>query len=155
LIGKSPVQLTRHRKPIVDEDNLPDRIRKKPGVYFFSRKFGSKFEPFYIGETLTVRNRLKGHLNSKKIAFVLFDIDPDSPVKGGVRYFHFGYLKSGKGSIAKKRLKNRSTIPYSRRHREWSKVDQQEPRYRCYTLTDACREQESSCNLRKIRQSRD
>jgi hypothetical protein len=98
---QQPIQLTKHKKPLVDEDDLPDKIRAKPGVYFFSRRFGPNVEPFYIGETLNIRSRLKGHLNSKKIAFVLLDIDPKSQVKGGVRYFHYGYLRAGKGQNAK------------------------------------------------------
>ncbi|MGO9400578.1 MAG: hypothetical protein ACLP19_22460 [Xanthobacteraceae bacterium] len=48
---QQPIQLTRHKKPLVDEDDLPEKIGEKPGVYFFSRRFGTKFEPFYIGET--------------------------------------------------------------------------------------------------------
>jgi hypothetical protein len=42
---QQPIQLTRHRKALVSEDDLPDKIKGKPGVYFFSRRFGSKFEP--------------------------------------------------------------------------------------------------------------
>ena len=56
---QKPVQLTRHKKPLVDEDDLPNKIEDEPGVYFFSRRFGTKFEPFYIGETLKIRSRLK------------------------------------------------------------------------------------------------
>ena len=98
---QQPIQLTRHKKPLVDEDDLPEKIGEKPGVYFFSRRFGTKFEPFYVGETLNIRSRLKAHLNSKKIVFVLLDIDPKSQVKGGVRYFHYGYIRTGKGQNAK------------------------------------------------------
>ncbi|MGO9400579.1 MAG: hypothetical protein ACLP19_22465 [Xanthobacteraceae bacterium] len=29
------------------------------------------------------------------------DIDPKSQVKGGVRYFHYGYIRTGKGQNAK------------------------------------------------------
>jgi hypothetical protein len=78
---QQPIQLTKHKKPLVDEDDLPEKIAAKAGVYFFSRRFGVKFEPFYIGETLNIRSRLKSHLNSKKIAFVLLDIDPKSQVR--------------------------------------------------------------------------
>jgi hypothetical protein len=102
---QQPIQLTRHKKPLVDEDDLPEKIDEKPGVYFFSRRFGTKFEPFYIGETLKIRSRLKDHLKSKKIAFVLLDIDPKSQVKGGVRYFHYGYFRAGKGQSAKTCIK--------------------------------------------------
>jgi hypothetical protein len=102
---QKPIQLTRHKKPLVDEDDLPKKIAKKPGVYFFSRRFGTKFEPFYIGETLKIRSRLESHLKSKKIAFVLLDIDPKSQVKGGGRYFHYGYIRTRKGQNAKTCIK--------------------------------------------------
>ena len=102
---QQPIQLTRHRKALVSEDDLPDKIKGKPGVYFFSRRFGSKFEPFYIGETLNIRSRLKDHLKSKKIAFVLLDIDPRTEIKGGVRYFHYGYIRTKPGQDAKTCIK--------------------------------------------------
>lgn len=89
---QQPIQLTRHKKLLVDEDNLPDKIKDRAGAYFFSRRFGAKFEPFYIGETLHIRQRLKSHLKSKNISFILLDLDPKSEIKGGVRYFHYGYI---------------------------------------------------------------
>jgi hypothetical protein len=102
---QQPVQLTRHKKLLIDENNLPEKIKDRPGVYFFSRRFGKKFSPFYIGETLRIRGRLKSHLNSKNIAFVLLDIDPKSEIKGGVRYFHYGYFKTTSEAKAKTCIK--------------------------------------------------
>jgi hypothetical protein len=94
---QDPIQLTRHKKLLVDEDDLPEAVANQPGVYFFSRRFGDNFEPFYIGEAENVRGRLKNHLMSKKIAFALLGLDKHSPIKGGERYFHFGYIKKKKG----------------------------------------------------------
>jgi hypothetical protein len=47
-----PLQLTQHKKIILDPKDISDLIEARPGVYFFSRKFGSHFVPFYSGETL-------------------------------------------------------------------------------------------------------
>jgi len=102
-----PIQLTLNKKIIVDEDYLPDEIKNIPGVYFFSRKFGSNNLPFYIGETLTLRDRLKSHLGSTKIAYVLRGISSDKEIKNGTRYFHYGYLK---GNAAKPLTKRRLSI---------------------------------------------
>lgn len=103
-----PVQLTRFKKIIVDENDLPEAIEDTAGVYFFSRKHGRRYLPFYIGETLTFRQRLKGHLNWTKLADVLrgFDVgeDGDNRIKQGDRYFHYGYLITKKGQNKKKCL---------------------------------------------------
>jgi hypothetical protein len=100
-----PVQLTLNKKIIVDENELPDEIEDCAGIYLFSRKFGETKLPFYIGETLTLRSRLKTHLSSKKIADVLRGISSDKDIKNGTRYFHYGYLKGNASKpLTKKRL---------------------------------------------------
>ena len=86
---QKPIQLTYHKKIIVTEKYLSTVVEKRPGVYFFSRKFGNSFEPFYIGETTSVLGRLKTHLKSKDIAYALEELG-NTPIKAGVRYFHFG-----------------------------------------------------------------
>ncbi|WP_186208230.1 GIY-YIG nuclease family protein [Burkholderia gladioli] len=35
-----------------------------PGVYIFGRAYGKNVAPIYIGETLSIRGRIKSHLNS-------------------------------------------------------------------------------------------
>lgn len=35
-----------------------------PGVYIFGRQWGSGFEALYVGKSMNVRTRIKGHLNS-------------------------------------------------------------------------------------------
>jgi hypothetical protein len=100
-----PIQLTLNRKIIVDENELPEEVEDYPGIYFFSRKFGETKLPFYIGETLTLRSRLKSHLGSRKIADVLRGISADQDIKNGTRYFHYGYLKGNASKpLTKKRL---------------------------------------------------
>jgi hypothetical protein len=95
---QKPVQLTRGGRVIVDEKRLPESILAKPSVYFFSRKYGRYFPPFYIGETKNTRSRLKSHLQSKKIYAVLIGVAADdNQIRNGTRFFHFGYLKGGPG----------------------------------------------------------
>ena len=44
----------------VDFDELPNC----PGVYVFCRRYAGKVVPIYIGQTLSLCRRIKGHLNS-------------------------------------------------------------------------------------------
>jgi hypothetical protein len=44
---QEPIQLTRFRTIIVNKDALPEELENTSGVYFFSRKFGHKYVPFY------------------------------------------------------------------------------------------------------------
>ncbi len=88
---QEPIQLTYNKKIKVTIKELAETIESRPGVYFFSRKFGHAFEPFYIGETKSILGRLKSHLKNKDIAYALEGLG-GTPVKGGARYFHYGYL---------------------------------------------------------------
>jgi len=100
-----PIQLTKHKKIIIDPKELSELIEARPGIYMFSRKFGSYYLPFYIGETLSLQHRLKSHLKSAQIAFVLRGISGDKEIKKGTRHFHFGYLRGNfQKEGAKKRL---------------------------------------------------
>jgi len=94
---KAPVPLTLNKKIIVTDDDL-ERIDEVPGVYYFARSFGGKSKPFYIGETLTLRSRLKNHLGTAKIADILRSMNvPHAPeISNGPRSFHFAYLKANK-----------------------------------------------------------
>jgi len=101
------IQLTRNKELIVDAKKLPDEIQSRPGVYFFSRKYGKSKLPFYIGETVSIRGRLKNHLASAKIAFVLLGLKTEKVIANRARYFHYGYLK---GKANKKLMKKRLSI---------------------------------------------
>jgi hypothetical protein len=68
---KEPIQLTRHKKLLLEENYLLALVERLPGIYFFSRKRGNDFEPFYIGETKSVRGRLRHHWRSAAIKDVL------------------------------------------------------------------------------------
>ena len=40
------------------------KVSNLPGVYIFGRQWGSGFEALYVGKSMNVRARIKGHLNS-------------------------------------------------------------------------------------------
>lgn len=103
---QEPVQLTQHRNITINKDALPEQIDNVPGVYCFSRKFGKRYEPFYIGETLTLRARLKTHLGTTNLDHVLRELaDAPIQIKGGERYFRYGYYKSASIPKTKKCIK--------------------------------------------------
>jgi hypothetical protein len=94
---QEPVQVTRHKRMLFDKYSIPASIEDKAGVYFFSRVHGETIEPFYIGQSNTIRTRLKGHLGTAKITEVLREVEEVRTVRKGTRYFSFGYLTPSKG----------------------------------------------------------
>jgi hypothetical protein len=94
---QEPVQITHHKGMLFDKNNIPAQIEDRAGVYFFSRVHGDTIEPFYIGQSSTIRTRLRGHLGSTKITDVLREVEYIKSVRKGKRYFSFGYLAPGKG----------------------------------------------------------
>ena len=102
---QTPIQLTQNQKLLFDENEIPEEIKSSPAVYYFSRSHGDRLIPFYIGETLSVRARLKSHLQTVKIVDVLFGRLGDHQIKNGRRFFHYGYLTGNPSrETAKKRL---------------------------------------------------
>ena len=101
---QKPILLFQHKRRAYADEVISD-IEDKAGVYFFARKHGNNVKPFYIGETLTLRTRLKQHLKSAKIMDALRGIEnPDTErIAQGSRFFHYGYL-SGDVQNKKKRL---------------------------------------------------
>jgi hypothetical protein len=99
-----PLILTRHKKLIVTANDLK-RIENVPGVYYFARSQGANSEPFYIGETLTLRTRLKQHLETAKIADILrgMNVAGAPAISNGPRSFHFAYFKPQKGPLKVKK----------------------------------------------------
>jgi hypothetical protein len=96
-----PMLLARNNVIVIDADFLPDQIPDEAGVYFFSRKFGDRFEPFYIGETGDLRGRLRSHLNSADIRDLLRGMELKTySVKQGNKYFHAGVLIAKRGQQA-------------------------------------------------------
>jgi hypothetical protein len=94
---QEPIQVTRHKRMLFSKYDIPASIEERPGVYFFSRVHGNKVEPFYIGQSITIRTRLKAHLGSAKITEVLREVEEIKTIRKGVRWFNFGYLMPGKG----------------------------------------------------------
>jgi hypothetical protein len=94
---QKPVPVTHHKRMLFDKYSIPESIEDKAGVYFFSRVHGETVEPFYIGQSNTIRTRLKGHLGSSRITEVLREVEEIRSVKKGTRYFSFGYLTPSRG----------------------------------------------------------
>jgi hypothetical protein len=91
------VQVTRHKRMPFSKYDIPASIEDRPGIYFFSRVHGNSVEPFYIGQSITIRTRLKAHLGSEKITEGLREVEEIKTIRKGVRWFSFGYLMPSKG----------------------------------------------------------
>jgi hypothetical protein len=94
---QSPLLLARNKRLVVKPDDL-DKIENVPGIYYLARTFAGIVEPFYIGETLKLRSRLKAHLATTRIADILRGMKvADAPtISQGPRFFHFAYLDANK-----------------------------------------------------------
>jgi hypothetical protein len=99
---QKPILLNERDEPWPDSP-LVDRVAARVGVYFFSRKHGARYEPFYIGETTNLRTRFRHHLRSVPIVDVLRG--HDDRIAHGKRHFHFGYYISKQAQNPKKCIK--------------------------------------------------
>jgi hypothetical protein len=105
IVWQKPILLSKNRRIVVDLNDLPDRVPRKAGAYFFSRKYGNSFQPLYVGETSNIRGRLKNHLKNADIRDILRGIPlPGVPVKKGNKYFHFGFFRGKPGQVAERCL---------------------------------------------------
>lgn len=95
-------------KPITLEKGSPggliyelrlEDLPKEPGVYVFGRRRGESVIPIYIGETLSIRRRVKGHLNS----LALMRAIENAP--NGDRFLIYCTVKAGSKEKAKKHAK--------------------------------------------------
>ncbi|RKI74428.1 hypothetical protein D7X55_02395 [Corallococcus sp. AB049A] len=102
---QKPILLSKNKLEKYTATDL-ESIEERAGVYYFARRFGESSTPFYIGETLNLRNRLKNHLDSARISDVLRGIEnpKHARIAQGARYFHYGYLVSN-AKAKKKRLR--------------------------------------------------
>jgi hypothetical protein len=104
IVWHEPVLLAKN-KTVRSFQELRDSIPDGPGVYFFSRKYGDRFTPFYIGRTENLHTRLRAHLKSAKIQFMLHgDKKYNSLALAGNKFFHFGLIKSNSSVKTKKCL---------------------------------------------------
>jgi hypothetical protein len=98
-----PIKLTKSKSVLIAPDSIPEEIPNLPGVYYFSRRYGASFTPFYIGETRDLKARLKKHLESTKIYHVLEGHKSTSiKIRQGTRYFHYGIFRPKQNQDAKK-----------------------------------------------------
>ena len=79
----------------IDVKDLPS----VPGVYVFGRKHGANVVPIYIGETLSVRGRVKNHLNS----VALMKAIENAP--NGEKFFMYCTVKTRSPERAKAQVK--------------------------------------------------
>jgi hypothetical protein len=79
----------------MDWRNLPS----DPGVYVFGRKHGETVTPIYIGETLSIRGRMKNHLESVPLMRAM-ENEPS-----GSRFVMYCTVKAGTQEKAKKHIR--------------------------------------------------
>jgi hypothetical protein len=90
ILSKSPAKVYE-----LDLEALP----AVPGVYVFGRRHGEKVTPIYIGETLSIKSRTKGHLNSVALMGAI------KAAPNGERFFIYCTVKAGNKDKAKKLIK--------------------------------------------------
>ena len=99
-----PILLSKNKR-LVNSETVLGHVPPGPGVYFFSRKFGSSYSPFYIGETKNLRGRIKSHLNNADIRDILRGITvPSVQIRQGFKFLHCGTFVPKKGLNAKRSL---------------------------------------------------
>ena len=76
-----------------------EKLPAVPGVYVFARKHGASIVPIYIGQTLSVRGRIKNHLESLPLMRAV-----ENSVGGG-RFLIYCTVKAGSTEKAKKHIK--------------------------------------------------
>jgi hypothetical protein len=104
---QKPIAIAMDNEPLYSENNMPDELVDAPGVYFFARWYGEKITPFYIGQSITLRERLRQHFQGKIMWAILegrpvtVHGDREFDVGKGPRYFHYGYFRAKPGQQAK------------------------------------------------------
>lgn len=98
-IWSQPIQMKKDSKGkliyTVDLDSLP----ASPGVYVFGRKHGVTIAPIYIGETLSIKARVKNHLDSLPLMRAIED------ASSGGRFLLYCTVRAGSLEKAKKHIK--------------------------------------------------
>lgn len=93
-----PLTLTKDRKgKLVYTVDLED-IPQSPGVYIFGRQHGESIAPIYIGETLTLRGRIKSHLESVPLMHAVRD------APAGNRFLIYCTVKTRSKERAKRQI---------------------------------------------------
>ena len=76
-----------------------EQLPVEPGVYIFGRKHGNSVVPIYVGETLSLRGRIDGHLKSLPLMRAV----ENAPT--GARFLIYCTVKAGSREKAKKQVK--------------------------------------------------
>lgn len=94
-----PTKLVLSRSPDKIYELDLEALPAKPGVYVFGRRHGGSVTPIYIGETLSIKARTKGHLNSVALMGAI------KAAPKGERFFIYCTVKAGNKDKAKKLIK--------------------------------------------------
>jgi GIY-YIG catalytic domain len=76
-----------------------EQLPTQPGVYVFGRKHGNKIVPIYVGETVSIRGRIKSHLESLPLMRAI-----ENAANGG-RFLIYCTVGAGTETKAKKHVK--------------------------------------------------
>ena len=94
-----PIDLTKCKPGGLTYELDTDQLPAEPGIYVFGRTYRNAVIPIYIGETISVRGRIKGHLNSLPLMRVIENA-PNGP-----RFLLYCTVKAGSVQKAKKHVK--------------------------------------------------
>jgi hypothetical protein len=93
-----PVPLTKDRKGKLVYNLDLEQLPKSPGVYVFARQHGERVVPIYIGETMSLRSRIKSHLESVPLMHAVRD------ASSGNRLLIYCTVKTNSEDKAKKQI---------------------------------------------------
>ena len=103
IVWRTPVDLEVAPRNVNQDYIIPQRAERRlpdaPGVYVFCRKFGSNYEPLYIGQADNLQDRIKQHL---KINVALMKALRDA--KSGTRSILLGEIMTKRGQQVKRVL---------------------------------------------------
>ena len=113
IVWRTPVDLEVAPRNVNQDYIIPqrgeERLPDAPGVYVFCRKFGSNYEPLYIGQADNLQDRIKQHL---KTNVALMKALRDA--KHGTRSILLGEIITKRGQQVKRVPRNRGTGSYRR-----------------------------------------
>jgi hypothetical protein len=99
---KQPIELERCKRSETGIYKLDlQKLPESPGVYVFGRTYGDSVVPIYIGETLSLRSRIKGHLNS----IALMDAIKKATKQPGNRFLIYCTVHTRSKDLAKSYVK--------------------------------------------------
>ncbi|MFC4446524.1 hypothetical protein [Castellaniella denitrificans] len=111
LEWQDPIKLIRSQHPgkIYDDSFLSD-ISEEYGIYIFSRVYGGKYTPIYIGKSINLRGRLKSQMNNLKLISQVKDWHPNpnkveaKKIINGKRVLLVGHVKAASAASKEKAI---------------------------------------------------